>query len=84
VESGAIGTPDDGDKALSWVDFSVHDSMHARVSRQDVEAGFFQKFNALQGQRSTWWTGGAWAVNFQTHLWEYDDLIIPMMLQGLD
>jgi hypothetical protein len=84
VESGAIEPAEDGDNTLSWVDFSVHDSMHARVLREEVEGGFFQRFNALQGQRSTWWTGGAWAVNFQTHLWEYDDLIIPMMLEGLD
>ncbi|KAK0386399.1 hypothetical protein NLU13_6236 [Sarocladium strictum] len=84
IESGSIQAPDNGDSSLSWVDFSVHDSMHARVSREEVESGFFQRFNALQGQRSTWWTGGAWAVNFQTHLWEYDDLIIPKMLEGLE
>jgi hypothetical protein len=84
IASGAIEPAEDGDNSLSWVDFSVHDSMHARVAREEIESGFFQRFNALQGQRSTWWTGGAWAVNFQTHLWEYDDLIIPMMLKGLD
>lgn len=84
VESGAIHAAEDGNNTISWVGFSVHDSMHARVSREEIESGFMQRFNALQGQRSTWWTGGAWAVNFQTHLWEYDNLIIPKMLEGLD
>ncbi|KAH8175063.1 NAD(P)-binding rossmann-like domain-containing protein [Sarocladium implicatum] len=84
VASGAIEEPENGDNTVSWVDFSVHSSMHARVSEEELEDGFMQKFNALQGQRSTWWTGGAWAVNFQTHLWEYDDMIIPKMLEGLD
>lgn len=84
IEAGHIEPPADGDSAVSWVDFSVHGPMHARVSAEEVKAGFFQRYNALQGKRSTWWTGGAWAVNFQTHLWEYDDLIIPMMLEGLE
>lgn len=84
VASGAIEEAESGNGAVSWVDFSIHSSMHARVSVEDLEAGFMQQFNALQGQRSTWWTGGAWAVNFQTHLWEYDDMIIPRMLEDLD
>lgn len=69
---------------LHWVDFSAHGPMHARVSAQEVHDGFFQKLYALQGSRSTWWTGGAWSVNFQTTLWEYDDIIIPKLLEGLD
>jgi hypothetical protein len=69
---------------VSWVDFQVHGPMHARVTAKEVKKGFFQKLYALQGLRSTWWTGGAWAVNFQTHLWEFDDIIIPQLLEGLD
>ncbi|KAH7376913.1 putative FAD dependent oxidoreductase [Plectosphaerella cucumerina] len=84
IEAGVIAPAGDGgDSEISWVDFSVHGPMHARVAVEEIKAGFFQRFNALQGLRSTWWTGGAWAVNFQTHLWEYDDMIIPLMLEGL-
>lgn len=84
IEAGVIAPPAEGEEEVSWVDFSAHGPMHARVSDAEIRGGFFQRFNALQGQRSTWWTGGAWAVNFQTHLWEYDDMIIPLMLDGLE
>ncbi|KAK9445379.1 amine oxidase [Metarhizium brunneum] len=67
---------------VHWVAFSTHGPMHARVSVGDVQRGFFQKLYALQGRRSTWWTGGAWSVNFQSALWQYDDIIVPMMLRG--
>lgn len=83
IKTGAIPADKKNNNKVSWVDFSPHLAMHARVSRDELEKGFMQDFNALQGQRSTWWTGGAWAVNFQTHLWQYDDLIMPKMLKGL-
>ncbi|EFY85924.1 FAD dependent oxidoreductase, putative [Metarhizium acridum CQMa 102] len=67
---------------VHWVAFSTHGPMHARVSVDHVQRGFFQKLYTLQGRRSTWWTGGAWSVNFQSTLWQYDDIIMPMMLQS--
>ncbi|PLB48434.1 FAD/NAD(P)-binding domain-containing protein [Aspergillus steynii IBT 23096] len=69
---------------LSWVDFSAHGPMHARVSVADVKDGYFKKLYGLQGGRSTWWTGGAFSVNFQTTLWEFDELLIPELLEGLN
>ncbi|KAF7594764.1 hypothetical protein BBP40_008471 [Aspergillus hancockii] len=72
------------DTELNWVDFAAHGPMHARVSVADVKDGFFQKLYALQGERSTWWTGGAFSVNFQTTLWEFDELLFPDLLKGLD
>ncbi|PCG97037.1 Hypothetical protein PENO1_065160 [Penicillium occitanis (nom. inval.)] len=68
---------------INWVSFSNHGPMHARVSVEDVKAGFFQDLNALQGQRSTWWTGGAFSCNFQTTLWEFDETLIPKILANL-
>ena len=69
---------------LDWLAFSVHGPMHARVSSEEVEAGFFQQLNGLQGQRSTWWTGGAFSCNFQTTLWEFDETLFPKMLAELE
>lgn len=72
------------EQELEWVDFAVHGPMHARVSVEDVKAGFFQDLYTLQGQRSTWWTGGAFACNFQTTLWQFDETLIPKILARLD
>ncbi|KAJ5758354.1 uncharacterized protein N7511_007048 [Penicillium nucicola] len=68
---------------LNWAAFSTHGPMHARVSVAEVKAGFYQDLYKLQGSRCTWWTGGAFAVNFQTKLWEFDEVLIPKLLEGL-
>ncbi|KAJ5986383.1 hypothetical protein N7451_010748 [Penicillium sp. IBT 35674x] len=68
---------------LSWAAFATHGPMHARASVEDVKAGFYQDLYKLQGARSTWWTGGAFSVNFQTTLWEFDEGLFPKILEGL-
>jgi hypothetical protein len=82
LKAGRLGESYKGQQ-INWVDFSVHGPMHARVSPEDVQAGFFQQLYALQGQRSTWWTGGAFACNFQTTLWEFDETLIPNIIANL-
>jgi hypothetical protein len=68
---------------LNWAAFSTHGPMHARVSVDEVKNGFYQDLYKLQGARCTWWTGGAFSVNFQTKLWEFDEGLIPKILEGL-
>ncbi|KAJ6436977.1 restless-like transposase [Purpureocillium lavendulum] len=82
--AGILGSQYPTNERVHWVAFSAHGPMHARVSVADIQGGFFQKLYQLQGRRSTWWTGGAWSVNFQTALWQYDDILIPKILDGLD
>lgn len=83
VASGVFtgGSTDlDGTEPLDWLGFSDHGPMHDRVSREDLEAGFVQDLYALQGMRSTWYTGAAFASNFQTILWQYNEMLLPKML----
>ena len=54
--------------------------MHLAVSPEAYRAGFVQDLYALQGQRSTWWTGAAFASHFQTIIWEYNEVLLPKML----
>jgi hypothetical protein len=69
---------------VNFVDFSVHGAMHARVTPEEVKAGFYQDLYALQGQRSTWWTGGAFKGQYQTELWAFDETLIPKILAELN
>lgn len=80
VASGVFAASTANNTKLEWVAFSNHGPMHDRVSKEDLEAGFVQSLYALQGQRSTWYTGGAWASNYQTILWEYNEVLLPKML----
>lgn len=82
LKADRLAEPYNGQQ-VNWVSFSIHGPMHARVSVEDVQAGFFQNLYALQGQRSTWWTGGAFSCNFQTTLWEFDETLIPKILANL-
>lgn len=80
VHSNVFPTSAFNDSKLEWLAFSDHGPMHDRVTREDLEAGFIQSLYALQGQRSTWYTGAAWASNYQTILWEYNEILLPKML----
>jgi hypothetical protein len=65
---------------LNWVAFRDHGAMHVGVSAQELKSGWMQEFYALQGQRSTWYTGGTWSAPFQTVLWEFNEVLLPKML----
>jgi hypothetical protein len=82
VEAGtlpATATVDPGEELeiRVWAD---HGAMHLHVDAGELREGFIQKLYALQGRRETWWTGGAFSVQFQSILWAFDDLLIPKML----
>ena len=66
--------------ALEVVAFSDHGPMHLTVPAEAYRAGFVQDLYALQGRRSTWWTGAAFASHFQTVIWEYNEVLLPKML----
>ncbi|UNI19443.1 hypothetical protein JDV02_005626 [Purpureocillium takamizusanense] len=76
--------PGETDRNITWKAFSAHGPMYARVSREDIQAGFYKRLYEIQGRRSTWWTGAAWSAHIQTVLWKYDDVLIPKMLEGLE
>lgn len=80
VHSSVFWESSSNEPKLEWLDFSDHGPMHDRVRRKDLEAGFVQNLYALQGQRSTWYTGAAWASNYQTILWEYNEILLPKIL----
>ncbi|KAK3898435.1 beta-cyclopiazonate dehydrogenase [Staphylotrichum tortipilum] len=61
----------------AWAD---HGAMHMHVDASELRSGFIQKLYALQGRRETWWTGGAFSVQFQAILWAFDDILLPKML----
>ncbi|KAK0720987.1 hypothetical protein B0H67DRAFT_483686 [Lasiosphaeris hirsuta] len=61
----------------AWAD---HGAMHMHVSAAEIRQGFIQKLYALQGRRATWWTGGAFSVQFQAVLWAFDDTLLPRIV----
>ncbi|KAM0414648.1 hypothetical protein ACHAPT_013507 [Fusarium lateritium] len=81
VKSGAVEASDSTE--VKFVAYAQHGPMHMRASAEEMRKGFIQHLYALQGLRSTWWTGGAWVANFQTHLWWFNDLLLPKLIEGI-
>lgn len=77
---GSNDLPTSSHEQLDFKFVSDHGFMHARVTADDYKAGFIQDLQALQGRRSTWYTGSTFSANWQTILWEYNEVLIPKIL----
>jgi hypothetical protein len=77
---GAKDLPASSQEQLTYHFVSDHGFMHARVTADDYKAGFIQDLMALQGYRSTWYTGSAFSANWQTMLWQYNEILVPKIL----
>ena len=60
-----------------------HGPVSASLSRQELDTGFIQELNKLQGKRSTWYTGAAWSVHLTTSLWGFTDTVLPKLVASL-
>ncbi|KAI7785452.1 hypothetical protein LA080_007289 [Diaporthe eres] len=81
VESGVLATTDE---PLQFAAFQDHSPAHMRADADEIRAGFIQEQYALQGHRSTWWTGGAFAAQFTTILWAFNDLLLAKMIDSME
>jgi len=79
----AAGTvPDLGDEPVEFVAWSDHEVGGFGVSPQDMRDGWMASLYALQGKRSTWFTGGGVASDFTPMLWKFNDDLLPRMLKA--
>lgn len=68
-------------KHVDFEAFSDHSPLQLRVSTDELKAGFFKKLYVLQGRRSTFFTGAAWASDLTSILWLFTETgILPQIL----
>lgn len=68
-------------KHINFEAFSDHSPLQLRVSAEDLKAGFFKELYALQGRRSTFFTGAAWTSDFTSIVWVFTETgILPQIL----
>lgn len=82
INGGILPSPE-GSSSLEWIVFADHGHMHARVSGEELRKGFITEQYALQGRQSTWYTGAAFAAQFQTSLWQYNDVLLPRLVESM-
>lgn len=81
VEAGIMPTSEN-DK-LEFLALANHGASGVWVTAEELKEGFVEKQYALQGRRSTWFTGAAFAGDFQTILWEYNELLLPRLMESM-
>ena len=63
--------------------WSNHGAMDMRTTAENLQAGFIQNQYALQGHRSTYWTGGAFSNQLSTYLWGYNlEYLVPLVRES--
>lgn len=81
VALSSAGVVPASEKDVEVVHYSDHGMIHGRVTAEDIKNGFFHDLNALQGYRSTWYTGNTFSAPVQTIVWAHNDQeIIPRIL----
>ncbi|KAH8204161.1 hypothetical protein TruAng_001713 [Truncatella angustata] len=79
----AAGTLPASNGSVSFPAFANHGMMHSRVSADELRAGFIQQQYALQGHRSTYYTGAAFSAGFSTILWAFNEELLPKIIQEI-
>jgi hypothetical protein len=67
-----------------FVVYSSHAPFYLRAKPGDISEGVYVDMYALQGLRSTWWTGAAWRAQDSSMLWRFnEEVVLPELLKGL-
>jgi len=83
LKAGSLPNTGAGADQLRWHAFAAHGLVSAQVSADELRSGFIQNLNALQGHRSTWYTGAAWSVHLTTSLWLFTETVLPKLVASL-
>ncbi|KAK2467487.1 hypothetical protein APHAL10511_000342 [Amanita phalloides] len=65
-----------------FVAFQSHSPYYMNVSPDDIRDGFYDRFNALQGQRSTWYTGAALVTQDSSLIWNFTEALLPRIVES--
>lgn len=80
VIPAAAGTTTTTTEILEWYD---HMNVRMYVEADEVRDGFYRRLYALQGQRSTYWSGAAWVTQASSPIWEYTKSVVEEILAVL-
>jgi hypothetical protein len=68
----------------SFVEYSSHAPFSLQARPEDTQKGFYKDMYALQGERSTYWTGASWRGQDSSDIWRFTkEEVLPGLLKGL-
>ncbi|GAB1317685.1 hypothetical protein MFIFM68171_07895 [Madurella fahalii] len=59
--------------------FSSHWPFSLRVSAANIAGGFYTHLDALQGYKSTWYTGATFSSSTASHVWNFTERLLPQI-----
>ena len=63
--------------------YHAHVPFDLTVTSAAIKNGFYHKLNAIQGHRSTWYTGGAFLSYHSANLWNFTEALLPRIVREL-
>lgn len=81
--AGSLSPPGNSTPIAEVVAISNHSSVVWGETVEQLQAGFIQDLYALQGHRSTWYTGGLWCPDYSSNVWAFTDTVLPKLLAGI-
>lgn len=77
VDGGAFPPPNGSVSTYEIVAFADHTTVRYNQCVEQQEDGYMQQLYALQGHRSTWYTGSLWSPDFSSSVWAFTDTVLP-------
>lgn len=56
--------------------FNAHVPFFEHVSADEIQGGFYERANALQGYRETYYTGAAWEAHDSSAIWAFTERLL--------
>lgn len=81
MDAGTIAAGDVGQ--LDFREFHDHGALYRQWTADQLRGGIVSWATALQGLRSTWYTGAFWMNNDCAMLWNTTDSILPRVVEGI-
>lgn len=81
VRFAVIGKTSNSLKKAELLSFASHYPFNLHVSAKEIDTGFYNKLDDLQGRKSTWYTGAAIISHATGALWNFTDHLVDRMYE---
>lgn len=70
-------------KSRKFLALKNHSPFKSTVPTVAIRDSFYNKVNALQGERYTWWTGAAWQAHDSSQTWNWTEhTLLPRIIDS--
>lgn len=68
---------------MEFVAFASHVPFNMMVSNEAIQEGFYEKLEALQGRKHTWFNGASVHTQDSSVLWRFTEELLPRIMEEL-